>query len=146
VVVAAAYTWPLELTAKPLLVSDERKSVEEKVEEALAMRPMVKPMVVEVLLPQACGVNGKAAPLPPPPSIPHASNPFPSVSIVSQLVSDGIRNLAVELATCTVPPVTANGDSWLIVPGALPKVPPPKTESMRPERKIPISCKVGIIV
>ena len=59
VVVAAAYTWPAEFTARPALVRDERKKVEVKVEEALEMRPFVKPMVVEVLLPHARGVNGK---------------------------------------------------------------------------------------
>jgi len=35
-------------------------SVEVKVDEALEMMPLPKPMVVEVLLPQAAGVNGQA--------------------------------------------------------------------------------------
>ena len=51
VVVAAVYTWPLELTASPEFVSEERKNVEVKVDDAVDSRPFVKPIVVEVELP-----------------------------------------------------------------------------------------------
>jgi len=60
--VAAAYTWPLELTARPEFVSEERKSVEVKVDEALERSPLVNPIVVEVALPYPVDVNGNAVP------------------------------------------------------------------------------------
>ena len=52
---------PVESTATPPLASEVRRSAEEKVEEAFEMSPFPNPMVVEVELPQVCGVKGKIA-------------------------------------------------------------------------------------
>jgi hypothetical protein len=60
VVVAAAYTWPSELTPSPLFVRVERIRVDVKVDDAVESKPFVKPMVVEVALPYPVEVNGNA--------------------------------------------------------------------------------------
>lgn len=65
VVVAADDVSPLvPLKSKPC-ERDGRKRLLLKVEEAVENRPLRKPSVVEVELPQLCGVNGNVPPPPP---------------------------------------------------------------------------------